>query len=149
MPGRCYDIVQMQYKCFPSSVSHQVLSVRCFPSSVFRQVFSVKCCPSSVFREMFSVRCFPSSVFRQLCSSEMFTTSVKCCPSSVFHQVFSVKRFLSNVRHFLDGGVFRSIGNFSFGFLHGKDFGNTSKNNPEISVMEENIITYASENPTV
>ena len=56
---------------------------------------------------MFSVKCFPSSVLRQL-------FSVQCFPSGVFRQVFSVKYFLSNVRHFLDGGVFRSIGNLSY-----------------------------------
>ena len=50
-------------------------------------------------------KCFPSSVFCQV-------LSVKRFPSSGFRQMFSVKRFLSNVRHFLDGGVFRRIGIF-------------------------------------
>ena len=82
----------MQYSCSP-------------PSSVFRQVFTIKCFPSSVFRQAFSVVCFPSNVFRQV-------LSVRCVPSGGFRQVFSAKCFPSNVRHFLDGGVFRSIGNY-------------------------------------
>ena len=53
---------------------------------------SVNCCLSSVFRQVFFVN-FPSSV------------SIKCFPSTVF---------IRNVRHFRDGGVFRSIGNSSF-----------------------------------
>ena len=59
---------------------------------------------------MFSVKCFPSSVFPSSVLRQLF--SVQCFASGVFRQVFSVKYFLSNVRHFLDGGVFRSIGNF-------------------------------------
>ena len=37
--------------------------------------------------------------------------SVRCVPSGGFRQVFSAKCLPSNVRHFLEGGVFRIICN--------------------------------------